>query len=322
MVLYVLLTGTNPWRITGSETREETMRKIGEGRFDKSRPQWKGLSESARALIESLLIVNEKDRFTATDALRHGWTGLPAGSAPFTPSVDEELGSGMAVEAIRSMARFARLDSLQQMAMVACALLTSEASFLRRSAGKLWYKLFFRLDADEDGRLSPEEISHGLLQLLASDGEGADTDAAQLEYICRAVDVDGSEAIEWVEWVAIAMLSFSDLGQDVEPVQSAFRLLDRRADAGLSAVELLANAVAAAVTGDGDEASARLRAMRLVERWTGRTPSDIVETGDGFVDAPPFSVSDLRRAVSAAVGADDSNWTLTTRQATILTPPK
>merc|ERR1719215_45506 len=48
VVLYVLVTGTNPFRLPGAVNREETIKRIKEGNFDRSRIAWRNVSEPAQ----------------------------------------------------------------------------------------------------------------------------------------------------------------------------------------------------------------------------------------------------------------------------------
>merc|ERR1719424_1438085 len=68
VVLYVLLVGASPFRTSGNETREETMKRIQQGDFETRRPAWQGLTPLAMDLVRKLLVVEETARLTSRKA--------------------------------------------------------------------------------------------------------------------------------------------------------------------------------------------------------------------------------------------------------------
>ena len=74
IMLFTLLSGHSPFSADGDKSMmREVFADIKKGRFDFDEHIWKGLSESAKDLIMSLLDVNPERRISAKEALRHPW---------------------------------------------------------------------------------------------------------------------------------------------------------------------------------------------------------------------------------------------------------
>merc|ERR1712146_713437 len=86
-----------------------------------------------------------------------------------------------------------------------------------------WYSLFVTLDEDGDGRIGFEEFASGMKALLGSQ----QVPNEKLHSLARSLDTDGSGAIEWGEWLSVGLLTVDELAEAVEPLSTAFRLLDR-----------------------------------------------------------------------------------------------
>merc|ERR1712113_1359223 len=86
------------------------------------------------------------------------------------------------------------------------------------------------LDDDGDGRLEIDEFVTGLKQLV---GHRPNCSVGNLQMLAHGLDVDGSGYIDWVEWVAVALLSADSSLLCPEPLLTAFRLLDRPSGDGL-----------------------------------------------------------------------------------------
>ncbi|KAL6044895.1 Calcium/calmodulin-dependent protein kinase type IV [Balamuthia mandrillaris] len=70
VILYILLCGYPPFY---SEDDDEVFDQILEGEYDYPSPHWDKISESAKDLINHLLVLDPKKRFTAADCLEHPW---------------------------------------------------------------------------------------------------------------------------------------------------------------------------------------------------------------------------------------------------------
>lgn len=244
VVLYVMLTGVNPWQDGksqgGSKTSQQDMlSRIRRANFNRTRSSWLRLSASCQTLVGQLLVVDEQQRLTPLLALSAQWvsedTRRPdslggmlknAAIAAFTP------------EALRVLMRYGNLDLAQRLALAACA----SVSELRNEASALWRGLFLCLDRDRDGRLLVTEMCRGF--------EACQTTHAALEDCATAMDLDSNGYIDWVEWRAAALLCDRSLLEDHDTSEAALRFLMR-----LSSNEGGAqHANAAAVVADWEEA--------------------------------------------------------------------
>lgn len=70
VISYILLCGFPPFY---DENSAELFRCIKAGNYDYPSPFWDGVSSGARDLIDHMLVLNPKTRFTAKDVLSHSW---------------------------------------------------------------------------------------------------------------------------------------------------------------------------------------------------------------------------------------------------------
>jgi len=271
VVLYILVTGANPFRQTssGGNSAEATMYRILKGDFDQQRSAWTRCSESARELVHKLLVVDEFSRLPTHSVMLHPWlTPLLGGDCKRS---DLSVAAQTTFELLR---RFSRLDVLQQLAIIVCARLTPQEDILHRSLSMPWYDLFFSLDADRDGRLSLTEFAQGFesllpsLQDLEAGGEPAGNRPGLLNTLGdlgTALDLDGSGAIEWAEWTALAVLdNVERLTASQEPFETAFRALDGASGDGIIKHEDLAALLSAKLPGSFSSDIA----LDLLRQWT------------------------------------------------------
>eukprot|EP01118_Nematostelium_gracile_P008933 TRINITY_DN2988_c0_g1_i1.p1 TRINITY_DN2988_c0_g1~~TRINITY_DN2988_c0_g1_i1.p1 ORF type:complete len:364 (-),score=95.19 TRINITY_DN2988_c0_g1_i1:28-993(-) len=70
VIMYILLCGFPPFY---AEDDDEAFDQIIAGHFEYPKPYWNAISDSAKDLINHLLVVDAKKRFTAKQALQHPW---------------------------------------------------------------------------------------------------------------------------------------------------------------------------------------------------------------------------------------------------------
>jgi len=78
VITYVLLCGFSPFL---SSTQHGLFDKIVKCEYDFPDPEWTNISESAKDFIRHLLIKDAKDRFTASQCLKHPWLNGDHGGA-------------------------------------------------------------------------------------------------------------------------------------------------------------------------------------------------------------------------------------------------
>ena len=72
VIIYIMLCGFPPFR-SPNRKQTELFDLIETGEFEFLEPYWDDVSDLAKGLISNILVVNEKQRFTATQVLLHPW---------------------------------------------------------------------------------------------------------------------------------------------------------------------------------------------------------------------------------------------------------
>lgn len=212
VVLYVLLTGLNPFRLL-SESKEETMARICRGELDQTRAPWLATSEEGKDLVCKLLVLDESLRLTAAEALRHPWMQY---------DMQVQTHQGPVLPLLPLLERLQRFDSLQRWLLALAAKVESELC-LQGGRARAWCDLFLTLDTDIDGQLSYSEMAEGLLGYPGS----SNLDLESLRALAPAMDLDQNGVIEWTEWFAVALLDDGVALRSAEPLGTVFRLLNR-----------------------------------------------------------------------------------------------
>jgi len=73
VITYLLLCGFPPFY---GESLPDVFEQIMKADFDFPEPYWSDISTEAKDLISKMLVVDPKERYTATQALRHPWIQL------------------------------------------------------------------------------------------------------------------------------------------------------------------------------------------------------------------------------------------------------
>jgi len=308
--------GASPFRSSGNESREETMRRIQQGDFETRRPAWQNLSQFAQDLVRKFLVVEEFNRLTSRSALRHPWVEPARGdlrspapmrsNAALLPSprgsgggvLDNYSPYGLIV--VTLLEKFTRLDAMQQLVLIICAQTMAECDLINCQTPVPWYDLFFALDRNEDGQLSFHEFTTGLRQLL---GSGISYNDEQLDSLVRGLDLDCSGQIEWIEWVAIALLAGHHVIQEAEPLCTAFRLLDRPSgDCTVGAADLLAVINSDSKSMFITSTMGREQVLRILSRWVPTPPNTGGKKSPySFVSPPSMKLEDMRKVLDSCL---------------------
>lgn len=216
VVVYVMLTGTNPFRAGKDQSRQVTVQRIKDGNFATQRASWQSVSHKGQDIVRRFLVLDEAQRLKCSQALEHIWlSDMPS------PSAEEGL-QALAMTALRLVNQLESLQEPQRLTLIACAMAATEADLQRPSA---WRSLFLALDQDMDGRLCIEEFCSGLRKM--SGIPFSEVSEEQLMTAAQAADMDGNGAIDWGEWLAIGLLGLEELSKQEVIVTTAHRLLDR-----------------------------------------------------------------------------------------------
>jgi len=285
-------------------------RRIPEGDFETSCEVWTRLSPLAQEIVSLHLVVEENKRLSCGDALWHPWM-QPV--HPPKPEGDPSMTGVNNTSIVRYrycaplvfnlILRFKHLDAMQQMLLVVCALMVSESELLALKEPIPWYELFFALDTSEDGQLSFDELAHGMSVML---GESSALCIEELSRLFQALDLNGSGAVEWVEWVAVALTGLEGGSfEDSEPLSTVFRLLDRfSADGSISVADLLPfieelasqdKSQSPEIVVDPD------RVSQMLSRWS-VMPS---QTSESTSLSPSLNLADVRRIVCSVNDSND-----------------
>uniref|UniRef100_H3HB65 Protein kinase domain-containing protein n=1 Tax=Phytophthora ramorum TaxID=164328 RepID=H3HB65_PHYRM len=87
VITYILLAGYPPFH---DDSQPILFKKIRKGKYYYDSPYWDNVSTDAKEFISKMLVVNPKDRATATELLQHKWiTGTDVATVPLTSALTE-----------------------------------------------------------------------------------------------------------------------------------------------------------------------------------------------------------------------------------------
>jgi len=249
VIMYVMLCGYPPFY---GDTDQEVLEKVRAGVVVFQAADWKGISEDAKILIKNLLKMNDKDRYTAEQALNHEWI---KNTAPTSENVSIRPGF---VDKLRG---FRSTNKLKKAALQAIAnnLGDSQIQNLRQ--------VFEALDENGDGLLTAAELRAGLEKSGLTEVPG------DLQSILEGIDTDGSGVIDYTEFLAATIDRKSYMKEDA--LWAAFRVFDRDGNGSISKAEL------ALVLGDENVTSMYAKDMAEIMK-------DVDTNGDGEIDFEEF----------------------------------
>jgi calcium-dependent protein kinase len=216
VILYILLSGVPPFK---GQNKKQTAAQvlIGEVRFQER--YWKNVSQGAKDLICKLLTADPRQRYTAEQALNNVWlrrTVPPLARVTRCPAKGLE----------DRLAAFSSRNKLAQAALLVSARELPAGAELEALSGA-----FLALDGDEDGQVSPEELSDALRRSGRQVSSMSDVRA-----IVDAVDENGNGAIDYTEFLAANLDSRLYTQEDL--CRSTFHVFDLNGDGVISKKEL------------------------------------------------------------------------------------
>lgn len=206
VIVYALLCGYCPF---DGKSDSMILAKVKRGTFNYNGAEWTAVSDTAKDLINHLLVLQPANRLTAEQALTHPWVA----------TAQPELQLNLNME---SLLRFKNARKLQRSVLLCIASMCSE-----REIGELKEK-FERLDVNGDGMLTFAEMQQGLSSLSA----------AELQEFWNSIDVDQSGSIDYSEFLAATMDRSVYLQE--EKLWAAFSTFDKDGSGKISAEELRA----------------------------------------------------------------------------------
>lgn len=144
VIMYIILSGTPPFNAPDDKQMKE---KILTGKYSTTGGVWEAISDTAKDLIDKLLTYDPEARITAEAALQHPW---------ITESATFQVDSAEASTALTALANFRAEEKIKQ---ATCTYIASQ--LLSKKEKDSLGAIFKQLDANGDGKLSPEEIKDG-----------------------------------------------------------------------------------------------------------------------------------------------------------------
>lgn len=204
VILYILLSGYPPFP---GKSNEEIMRKVRIGQFHFNHPEFNTISTEAKTLIRKMLVMDQRSRLSAEQALQDPWISLHSAQGPLTNAVT--------LASLEHLKHFRADEKLKQAALsfITSQLLTQEQTAQIRD-------VFRSLDRNGDGRLSKDEL------LLAYRQHNTEEQTQEIvENVMRKVDVDKNGFIDYSEFLA-ASINVQTLTSKAN-LEQAFRLFDK-----------------------------------------------------------------------------------------------
>lgn len=180
VILYILLSGVPPF---WAETEKGIFDAILEGEIDFASQPWPSISSSAKDLVRKMLTQDPKKRITSAQVLEHPW--IKEGGEASDKPIDSAV--------LSRMKQFRAMNKLKKLALKVIAENLSEDEIHGLKA------MFTNMDTDNSGTITYEELKSGLARL------GSKLTEAEVKQLMEAADVDGSGAIDYIEFITATM---------------------------------------------------------------------------------------------------------------------
>lgn len=220
VIMYILLSGCPPF---AGSSDARILQRVQQGSYSFAAKEWEAVSESAKAMITAMLTLEETQRSTAAELLKHPWltTDASARQIHSNPAKAAALGAHM----VRRLKGFAKLSHMKRLALVLMARTLTDRDVARLRS------LFMSMDKDDDGRISAGDLHRAIEQV------GGFMDEEELTELFLVADITGQGVIDYEEFIA-AMLDSHRVAQRIGAVRSSFEQLDRDGDGFISVQDL------------------------------------------------------------------------------------
>ncbi|KAH9672991.1 calcium-dependent protein kinase 13 [Citrus sinensis] len=185
------------------ESEQGVAQAILRGLIDFKRDPWPNVSESAKSLVRQMLEPDPKLRLTAKQVLEHPWL-QNAKKAPNVPLGD----------VVRS-----RLKQFSMMNRFKRKALRVIAEFLSVEEVEDIKEMFKKIDSDNDGVVSTDELKAGLRNF------GSQLAESEVQMLIEAVDTNGKGTLDYGEFLAV-LLHLRRMAND-EHLHKAFSYFDK-----------------------------------------------------------------------------------------------
>jgi calcium-dependent protein kinase len=209
VILYIIICG---YPCFNGDDDDEIFAAINKGKIAFPSPEWDNISNDVKELIKKMCTSPEK-RLTAEQVLNETWVkdNAPNGgkiSLPIKPD---------------GFKNYANSNKLRK------AVLTYIASRLSEDDIKKIKEIFQKIDVDNDGKLSFEEMKKAISL----------TDGIKIEFneqIFKSIDTDNSGCIEYTEFISACIEKNVYLNE--EKLREAFKLFDADGSGKISRAEI------------------------------------------------------------------------------------
>lgn len=215
VILYILLVGYPPFN--GSDDKK-IIDAVKKGKYTLDEPEWDDVSEEAVDLVKKCLTYDPDKRISASDALDHPWFKKFAKA--------DKVKKSLASRALGNLRSFRAEQKLKQatLAYIVQQCLTKEETDKME-------EIFAAMDKNNDGMLSKEEIRDGYEEHF-----GIPIDEEEIERMFKVIDVDGSGAIDYSEFLMATMSEQQLLSKD--KLKRAFKMFDKDGSGTISKEEI------------------------------------------------------------------------------------
>ena len=212
VLLYMMLCGQPPFY---GSTRKEVMAKVKKGKFQFKSKIWTVVSAEAKDLITLMLTLDPADRPSCRDVLNDKWFNKDE-----SKQLSTQLGNNLFLENMRKHEVGQHDQTNSQLIQ---AILTFIATnIVHHKDTKELEVLFKKLDMNQDGRLSREELEEGFRKAYPH------YDDLQIKALVNGIfenaDYDMSGQIDYTEYLISAMNKQTLLSKD--KLQKAFQSFD------------------------------------------------------------------------------------------------
>jgi len=251
VMAHVMLSGKLPF---DGKTTVTLIMQVRSSHVDMNEHPWPSVTDQGKVFVGSLLNRDPQVRPSAAQALQQPWI--------------EDRSSNVAASQLTKL-EVGRLKAFGRMNQMKKAALSVIATQLDNSKIDGLKELFMSMDRNQDGTLSASEMKQGFQQAgLAIPGD--------LDQLLKEVDMDGSGAVDYTEFLAATLAKKQYYQEDV--VWAAFKKFDKDGSGSIDRKELSSVLADSAVT----------NTMHIDAGSLGVILSSVDANGDGLIDFDEF----------------------------------
>jgi calcium-dependent protein kinase len=206
--LYILLSSRPPF---GGDNDSEIMEKVLKGKFDLVSPPFNIITKECKDLINLCMKRDPNKRISAEEALNHPWFKINKSKELYNDINNIELIN----QFINNLKNYTYVSIIQETALAYLVHNFPENNDIVNAC-----KLFNMMDANNDGKITENELYEGLCKFSKSNILKDD-----VSKIFKKLDMDNNKYIEYEEFVRAAVNKEKFLSENV--LKYAFRYFDK-----------------------------------------------------------------------------------------------